>query len=180
MDYLEAINDPLKYYFKEKIGNLYINKDVMKVFIEKGHKEKGQSVLMLNESFLKFSEIDALETSTPYKQPSRIIDRPSFKKKIRQRSSIVINDYENAKIKKKVNAIMLDKINNKIIKNKDASYLQTNFCAFMNNDDLVKLNLQTQTSVINSKLFARRQKSFIKGNFIRYIKFSSLKQFCKK
>lgn len=163
MDYLEAINDPLKHYFKEKIGNLYINKDVMKIFIEKGNKGEGQSVLLLTDSFLKFSEIQDLEQTKVNKEPIRLIDRMSFKKKMKEKPISAFEAYEKTKAKKKLDAHMIDKVNDEMVKNKNVSYVATDIGKFIDNDQIVKLNLDLQVSTFNSKLFTRRQKSFIKG-----------------
>lgn len=165
MDYLETINDPLKYYFKEKIGNLYINKDVMKVFIEKGNKGEGQSVVMLTESFMNFSEIEDLQKTKARKEPSRIIDRMSFKKKLGARPTNPVESYEQEKLKKKTNAIMMNKVNDVVAKDRTVSYIDSDFGRFVDNDQLVRLNLDTQNSMIQTRLFARKQKSFIKGGF---------------
>lgn len=167
MDYLETIDDPLKYYFKEKIGNLYINKDVMRLFIEKGNKGEGKSIQMLSDSFLHFSEIRDLEENSK-KEPSRKIDRKSFMKK--QVQKIKRNDnYEQNQIKKKVDAMMVDKVNTFVQTHKDVNKFENNFDKFGNNDSLVKGNLDVQASVLNSKLFARKQKSIIKGIIKRFI-----------
>lgn len=169
MDYLETIDDPLKYYFKEKIGNLYLNKDVMKLFVEKGNKGEGQSIHMLSDSFMNFSEIRDLENSTK-KEPSRLIDRKSFVKKQGRKTKKEADNYEKAQIKKKVDAMMIDKVNNFVQKNNDVVRIDSKFGNFGNNDSLIKNNLDSQSSVLNSKLFARKQKSFIKGYLKRFIK----------
>ena len=168
MDYLETIDDPLKFYFKERIGNLYLNKDVMKLFLDKGNKGEGKSVQMLSDSFMNFSEIKDLEKNT--KDPTRLIDRKSFAKKKGRRSRKDTDSYEQVQIKKKVDAMMVDKVNTFVQKSKEANKHESKFDEFGNNDSLVKGNLDIQISVLSSRLFARKQKSFIKGELKRFIK----------
>ena len=67
MDYFEKLNDPLKYYFKEKIGSLYINKDVIGLFINKGNKGEGSKIQELSNSFLNFSEIKEIKKESKRK-----------------------------------------------------------------------------------------------------------------
>ena len=166
MDYLETIDDPLKYYFKEKIGNLYINKDVMRLFIEKGNKGEG-GIHMLSDSFMNFSEIKDLEKSQK-RDSSRAIDKKGFAKKAKRKQKQEDN-YENAQIKKKVDAMMVDRVNSFVQRNSEVNRFGNKFGQFVNNDSLVRGNLDIQTSSLNSKLFARKQKSVIKGEIKRFI-----------
>ena len=167
MDYLETIDDPLKYYFKERIGNLYINKDVMKLFIDKGNKGEGESVQMLTDSFLQFSDIQELDQGNKKETP-RAIDRRSFKKKMNARKTDADN-YDNAQIKKRVDAMLVDKVSKLTQKNSDVNQEGSKFGRFINNDSLIKGSLDIQTSALNSKLFARKQKSVIRGKLTRHV-----------
>lgn len=165
MDYLETIDDPLKYYFKEKIGSLYVNKDVMKLFTGKDNMEVEKEVEVLTNLFMRFSEIRDLKTN-PNTKPSRMIDRPSFIKRIVAQT----DNYEKKEIKKKVDAMMVDKVHTFFEKNNEANKFGTKFTQFVDNDSLVRDKLELQNSVIQSKIFARKQKSMIKGRLNRTIK----------
>ena len=39
MDYCDILGDPLKYYFKQKIGSIYVNREVVDMLWRKAEKE---------------------------------------------------------------------------------------------------------------------------------------------
>lgn len=171
MDYFEKLNDPLKYYFKEKIGNLYINKTVINLFIHKGKEGEGKTPQEITDSFLRFSEIKELQETPKNDSTKRFIDKLSFRKKSKRmkvRNSIDI--YADKKKKKQIEAVMQHKVNNHSERNTEINKIGSKFNKFQKNDHMIKETLDVQISSINSKLFARRQKSMVKSWLIRFSK----------
>lgn len=162
MDYFENLNDPLKYYFKEKIGNLYINKNVMDLFIHKGTKGKGKKEQRLSDSFLKFSEIAELKQSKKKNLSQRFLESIGVGKKNLQNSNEL---FEKRKKKKQIDAMLRNKVNIQL--EREEVGMDTRFARFRRNDQQVKETLDLQTSNLNEKLFSRRQRSIIKSRLIR-------------
>lgn len=169
MDYLEIINDPLKIYFKEKIGNLYINADVIKLLTDKGQKGEGQQLQKLTDSFLNYSNPTESEKPTNKLSRAGMLEKSFFRKhngKSKRKSSIEL--YEKARLKKR--AEIHGNINTVVGSHTDTGInrLDQNFDQFNDNNIVVKSNLDLQSSTIECKLYARKQRSIIKGEIIRF------------
>lgn len=177
MDYFEKLNDPLKYYFKEKIGNLYINKDVIGLFINKGNKGEGSKIQELSNSFLNFSEIKEIKKESKRKLSQRFMNKLSFRKKNsgkKMRSSIEL--YEEKKKKKQINAMMINKVVENLESDTDINKMSSKFGKFIKNDAIVKNTLNVQASEIEKRIFERKQKSMVKGKLNSYERAIKAKQ----
>jgi hypothetical protein len=172
IEYCEYIKDPLKLYFQEKIENLYLKKDVMRVILQTDNQNKGSSeipkVEILSNSFLKFSEIQDIKESQLQKGSSLAIDRP-LRVQLDRHDKTGTDSFENyasTKLKKNLDLQMMMKVNDQLVKNDPNTGRKKNsskFIEFVNNDSLVKDNLNNQVSILNSKLQARKFGSMIKG-----------------
>lgn len=169
MDYLESISDPLKYYFKEKIGSLYINKDVMRLFIEKGRQAGKNFDSLTNDSKITISEIVDTENGNPKKLNKNLTRKPSINKKQRKMARDTIAKYDSRKAKHQINGGI--QLRSPINPHSDSAFTKLNskFDQFNTNNNIVKEHLNMQTSTINSKLFARKYRSITKGTIIRAI-----------
>lgn len=163
MDYLEGISDPLKYYFKEKIGSLYINKDVMKLLIEKGSRGVGQT---LKESLLPNSDFETTVNRRSREPSPKSTKRLNFKK-TKEPARNTIDKYDATRA---INDIR--EVNKKLVNpHLDSAYtkIDSRLNQFEHNNGIVKGKLAVQTSSINSRLFARKHKHNTKGKFTRAI-----------
>ena len=77
MDYFEKLNDPLKYYFKEKIGNLYINRTVINLFINKGNRGEvvEEEKEEITDSIFNFPELKELKDKPKTESTRKFINR---------------------------------------------------------------------------------------------------------
>ena len=58
MDYCQAIKEPLKIYFQEKLEYLFLNEKICQMLIKENNRAQvNESTEILSNSFLKFSEI---------------------------------------------------------------------------------------------------------------------------
>ena len=163
MDYLESLQDPLKYYFKEKIGSLYINRNVMDLFINKGAKGEGQR---LTDSFLQFSEITELRQNKQKNLSRRFLDSINFNRNRHSNFKDSGALFEVKKKKKQIDAMLRNRVSLQLAK-EDMRKMDSQFARFRRNDKQVKELLDMQTSNLNSKLLERRQRSMIKSWVIR-------------
>ena len=145
----------------------------MKLILEednmKNNKED-QRVEILSESFLKFSDIQDLAESHLQRDSTRTIDRQNVNtmKRNNPPSESLLN-YQSTKFRKNIDCMMMMKVNDQMSKPERQSQtkISDKFQEFTNNDSIVKDNLNSQLSMINSKINARRHKGFNKGLLIR-------------
>ena len=109
VDFCETFKSPLRKYFREKISNLYLRKEVIKILIknEKQANDAIEEIGILGNSFLKFSEIQEMNFIPTEKKNLNNLKKSSNSK-----------DYENYKIKKNVNAMMMYKVKDEMLKKK--------------------------------------------------------------
>ena len=163
VDVCETMKSPLRKYFREKISNLYLRKDVIKILIknEKQANDAIEEMGILDNSFLKFSEIQGVNFISPEKN-DKILNNNSNGK-----------DYENYKIKKNVNAMMMYKVKDEMLKKNFSEPDIKTFDQFKSNDNIIKDELKNQTSLIQEKINQRKKNSMIKNSMIKEKSFST-------
>lgn len=167
MDYLDAINDPLKVYFKEKMGNLYINENVVRMLVEKGQRGEGQKLNRLADSFFNQSSPPEHEDSS--RRPSKVgsgLEKSKFTKNARKRRSS-IELYEKARQRKMTEGSVQSPLLGQKHMDTGINKIDRKLDQFSENNNLMKSNLDLQSNSIECKIYARKQKSVIKGGLTR-------------
>ena len=169
MDYLDAINDPLKIYFKEKMGNLYINEHVVRMLVEKGQRGEGQKLERLADSF--FNQSNTPEPEESSRRPSKVVssnglEKSKFSRLGRKRKSS-IELYEKARQRKITEGSVQSPLIDQKHMDTGINKIDRNLDQFDDNNNLMKTNLDMQSNTIECKVYARKQKSVIKGGLNR-------------
>lgn len=168
VDFCETFKSPLRKYFREKISNLYLRKEVIKILIknEKQANDAIEEIGILGNSFLKFSEIQEMNFIPTEKKNLNNLKKSSNSK-----------DYENYKIKKNVNAMMMYKVKDEMLKKKKKGSSEKTigtFEKFKSNDNIIEDELKSQFSLIQEKLNQRKKNSMMKD--LKNKSFSILQQ----
>lgn len=168
MDYLGALNDPLKGYFKEKMGNLYLNKDVIRFLVETGEKGEGQQFRDFSESYLQATEVPKLEKPRKKSISDRIVEKPSQRRITRSKRRNSLELYDKALKKKKLE-------NDYKHRNEPQHHTDTGFNKldkeleqFKENNSIVKTNLDLQSNTLECKIYVRKQKTMMRGKVRRF------------
>lgn len=144
-------------YFQEKAANLFLKKEVMKVFIQDGNREKhnvGSSTEILSEAFLNFSDV--------FSKP-----QTDHSKSTMNSDDDLLSRYVSDRAVKRIDCLYMMKVNDEMIKAKPLVGLNSRAQVFETNDWTISDSLNDQISKMQSKLKQRKINSFLKGEFIR-------------
>lgn len=144
-------------YFQEKASNLFLKKEVMRVFIQDGNREKhnvGSSTEILSESFLNFSDI-CPKPATEHSKSTAHSDED------------LLTKYVSDRAVKRIDCLFMMKVNDEIIRDRPATDVGTRAQVFEKNDGVFADSLNEQVSRMQSKLKQRKINSFLKGGFTR-------------
>lgn len=150
IEYFEALRDPLRLYFQEKAANLFLKKEVMRVFIEDGNRERTGGPSrdhILSTSFLEFSEVFAKPEAPPELVPT---------------DEDLLNKYANEKAAKRIDCLFMMKVNDEILK-KGPSVTATPTDVHERNESLISDSLNSQVENLKARVNQRRLRSFMKG-----------------
>ena len=162
------MKDPIKIYFQEKAANLFLRKEIVKIFIEEDNKNKTnqqEPVQILSNSFLNFSELrDVSEKHVPTSIDQINLPSSKFVKKTLVSEREIISNYDKGQMNKKIDMIMMVKVNDQMVNqetDKKADF-SNRLIKFEKNDSLIASNLESQTSNVNSRLVQRKMNSKIR------------------
>lgn len=149
MNYMENVNDPLKYYFKQKIGNIYVNKEIINLlWKKKNSKTRNLQLVLERKKPEKIEKMDKRNVNT-------LIDR--YKKKVKFWKRIKEPVYNKNQIERKV------------VKKRRGIDVVSIINKFYQNDKVHNRNIRDQLSYINTRLYTRRDKalhkSYLKRNY---------------
>lgn len=167
MDYLEALNDPLKHYFKERIGALYTNTRVMEFLVEKAQKGEKESYHVPSDAFIKSSPVEKDGSIKNNRIQSKFKAKGLNKKrkKLKRKNSIDLHEKNMTKAK----AVNPNKLSSAVFPDTGVNRLEQDLEKFVRNNSVVKSNLDMQWTNIECKVYARKQKGVIKGELSRII-----------
>jgi len=169
IEYFEYVRDPIKFYFQEKAANLFLKKEVVKVFIEEDNKSKNpkkEPIQVLTNSFLNFSELR--DGSDPYVQKE--LSLPNGKNSVFSKKevtapqlseTVIMENYNKDQMTKRMDMIMMVKVNDEMIQKETdpTKQISNRLVNFEKNDSLISSNLESQTSAVNNRLAQRKLNS---------------------
>ena len=144
MDYCDILGDPLKYYFKQKIGSIYVNREVVDMLWRKAEKED-------TVPFETFGKREHKELNVGFVGKRR---SDNVLKKYTKKLQFWKKMKEKQKEDEKMESRSVCKIRQSMI-NAKAKVIQ-----FNENDRLHSINIKNQSSYINRRLYNRKIKAF--------------------
>ena len=152
VEYFEYVSDPMKLYFQEKIEALFYKKPVMKALLEQDNLANApkKKIELLSDNFLKFSDINDLDSSAINRSSVRTIDQKPLK----------IDQHRDSKAKKTVDILFMYKVNDQLNKTPQEEDIKVSkrLTDFKNNDVTVRQSLDFQETLVSNKLKERRKR----------------------
>ena len=152
------MRDPLKYYFQEKAAGLFLRKEVMRVFIEEGNRERGQIVNHIENATNGFpKESDSDEEGPCF----------TLKKPLPLNEDEVIQQYLNEKQTKKHECWLMMKLNEEMVVNHPSFELKDQMNVYDKNEVEFTQSLSEQFHSLQSRINSRRSVSLLNRLIIR-------------
>lgn len=152
VEYFEYVSDPMKLYFQEKIEALFYKKPVMKALLEQDNLANApkKKIELLSDDFLKFSDINDLDSSAVNRGSVRTIDQKPLN----------IDKHRDSKAKKTVDILFMYKVNDQLNKapHEEDVKVTKRLTDFKNNDVTVRQSLDFQETLVSNKIKERRKR----------------------
>lgn len=196
MEYLTLLGDPLKTYFEEKAGSLFLRREVLTVFVTEDNRERGEPIdeaNILSESLVRSSEdeTDFTDRTELLLKPGRWLTPSKFSEPKADlqvaNDTGLIEQYDKSKRIKQIQCNYIMRVNDVLCSDKRIfrENLSTRLAAFDALENSVVDALQGQKSEILKRLankqtdrYSRKSRAYqtpsTKQNSVRYLTFPAL------